>query len=73
LTIPADKITPMSIRHRNEQTGGIVKIIGVENVSPEQLKAELAATIVTNLRGGRDVTNEVVRSMVPPVAGVTRK
>src|SRR5436309_15848476 len=33
----------MSIRHRNEPTGGIVKIIGVENVSPEQLKAELAA------------------------------
>jgi len=111
-----------------------VKIIGVENVSAEQLKAELAAgarfviyqycisvlvmsfkrasniyfmrpednaftkglpfslislvlgwwgipwgpiwtisTIVTNLRGGRDVTNEVVRSMAAPAAGVTRK
>jgi len=31
------------------------------------------STIVTNLRGGRDVTNEVVRSMATPVAGVTRK
>jgi hypothetical protein len=37
-----------------------VKIIGVDNVSPEQLKAEL------------NVTNEVVRSMATPVAGVTR-
>jgi len=111
-----------------------VKIIGVDNTSPEQLKGELASgarfviyqycisvlvmsfkrassiyfirpgdnaftkglpfslislvlgwwgipwgpiwtisTIVTNLRGGRDVTNDVVRSMTTPVAGVTRQ
>jgi hypothetical protein len=111
-----------------------VKIIGVDNVSPEELKGELAtgarfviyqycisvlvmsfkrasniyfvrpgenavtkglpfslislvlgwwgipwgpiwtiSTIVTNLRGGRDVTNDVVRSMTTPVAGVTRQ
>ena len=31
------------------------------------------ATIVTNSRGGRDVTADVVRSMATPVAGVTRK
>jgi len=31
------------------------------------------STIVTNLRGGRDVTNDVVRSMTTPVAGATRQ
>jgi hypothetical protein len=110
-----------------------VKIVGVENMSPEQLKGEIAtgarfviyqycisilvmtfkrashiyfvraednrftkglpftlislvlgwwgipwgpiwtiSTVVTNLRGGRDVTVEVMRSMAPPVAGVAR-
>ena len=111
-----------------------MKIIGVDNVSPEQLKAELSAgarfviyqycisllvvsfkrassiyfvrpgdnafsrglpfslvslvlgwwgipwgpiwtisTIFNNSRGGRDVTNDVVRSIAAPVAGVTRQ
>ncbi len=111
-----------------------MKIIGVDNVSPEELKGELAtgarfviyqycisvlvmsfkrasniyfvrsgdnaltkglpfclislvlgwwgipwgpiwtiSTVVNNLRGGRDVTAEVVRSMATPVAGGTRQ
>jgi hypothetical protein len=31
------------------------------------------STVVTNLRGGRNVTNEVVRSLAAPVPGVVRK
>jgi len=111
-----------------------VRIIGIENMSPEQLKGEVAAggrfviyqycisvvvvsfkrgsdvyfiraednavtkgllftlcslvlgwwgipwgpiwtiaTIVTNLRGGRNVTAEVLRSLATPVPGVTPK
>jgi hypothetical protein len=111
-----------------------LKIIGIENMSPEQLKGELASgarfviyqycisvlvmsfkrashiyfirpddnaftkglpfslislvlgwwgipwgpiwtisTVVTNLRGGRNVTNEVVRSLAAPVPGVVPK
>ena len=109
-----------------------MKIVGVENMSPEQLKGEIAAggrfvfyqycisilvitfkrashiylvraedsrftkglpftlislvlgwwgipwgpiwtiaTVITNLRGGRDVTDEVMRSLAPTVAGVS--
>ena len=59
-----------------------MKIIGVDNMSPEQVLGWWGipwgpiwtiSTIVTNLRGGRDVTNDVVRSMTTPVAGVTRR
>jgi hypothetical protein len=111
-----------------------VRIIGIENMSPEQLKGEVAAggrfviyqycisvvvvsfkrgsdiyfiraednavtkgllftlcslvlgwwgipwgpiwtiaTVVTNLRGGRNVTAEVLRSLATPVPGVTPK
>jgi len=111
-----------------------VRIIGIENMSPEQLKGEVAAggrfviyqycisvvvvsfkrgsdiyfiraednavtkgllftlcslvlgwwgipwgpiwtiaTVVTNLRGGRNVTPEVLRSLATPVPGVTPK